>query len=61
MMKIIKFILLIFIIILSFQEIPSANSSSPLIDKISKNAVKLVDRLEFSRSNFNLAKDWVKG
>ena len=37
MMRIIKFILLIFIIILSFQEISSANSSSPLIDKISKN------------------------
>ena len=31
------------------------------IDKISKNAVKLVDRLEFSRANFNVAKDWVKG
>jgi len=24
-------------------------------------AVKLVDRLEFSRANFNVAKDWVKG
>jgi hypothetical protein len=24
-------------------------------------AVKLVDRLEFSRANFNMAKDWVKG
>jgi len=24
-------------------------------------AVKLVDRLEFSRANFNIAKDWVKG
>ena len=24
-------------------------------------AVKLVDRLEFSRENFNMAKDWVKG
>ena len=37
MMRIIKFILLIFIIILSFQEISSANSSSSLVDKISKN------------------------
>ena len=36
-MRIIKFILLIFIIILSFQEISSANSSSSLVDKISKN------------------------
>ena len=25
------------------------------------NAVKLVDRLEFSRANFTAAKDWVKG
>ena len=24
-------------------------------------AVKLVDRLEFSQANFNMAKDWVKG
>ena len=24
-------------------------------------AVKLVDRLEFSKANFNMAKDWVKG
>ena len=24
-------------------------------------AVKLVDRLEFSRANFTIAKDWVKG
>ena len=24
-------------------------------------AVKLVDRLEFSRANFNMAKNWVKG
>ena len=24
-------------------------------------AVKLVDRLEFSRANFTMAKDWVKG
>ena len=24
------------------------------------NAVKLVDRLEFSRANFNAAKDWTK-
>ena len=27
----------------------------------SSGAVKLVDRLEFSRANFNMAKDWVKG
>jgi len=27
----------------------------------SKRAVKLVDRMEFSRANFNIAKDWVKG
>jgi hypothetical protein len=26
-----------------------------------RGAVKLVDRLEFSRANFNIAKDWVKG
>ena len=25
------------------------------------NVVKLVDRLEFSRANFTIAKDWVKG
>ena len=25
------------------------------------NAVKLVDRLVFSRANFNVAKDWVRG
>ena len=24
-------------------------------------AIKLVDRLEFSRANFTIAKDWVKG
>ena len=24
-------------------------------------AIKLVDRLEFSRANFTMAKDWVKG
>jgi len=27
----------------------------------SGGAVKLVDRMEFSRANFNIAKDWVKG
>ena len=27
----------------------------------SGNALKLVDRLEFSRSNFNIAKNWDKG
>ena len=25
------------------------------------NAVKLVDRLEFSTANFNIAKNWIKG
>jgi hypothetical protein len=25
------------------------------------NAVKLVDRLEFSTANFTLAKNWIKG
>ena len=27
----------------------------------SAGAVKLVDRLEFSRANFTISKDWVKG
>jgi len=31
------------------------------IDKYTNNAVKFVDRLEFSRANFTVAKDWVKG
>lgn len=31
------------------------------IDHIGANAYKLVDRLEFSQANFNLAKNWVKG
>ena len=31
------------------------------IDRISKKALKLVDRLEFSRANFTVAKDWVEG
>jgi hypothetical protein len=30
------------------------------IDRV-KGAVKLVDRLEFSRANFTIAKDWLKG
>jgi len=30
------------------------------VDRV-KGAVKLVDRLEFSRANFTIAKDWVKG
>ena len=30
------------------------------VDRV-RGAVKLVDRLEFSRANFTLAKDWVKG
>jgi len=31
------------------------------IDRISGKALKLVDRLEFSRANFTADKDWVKG
>ncbi len=31
------------------------------VDRISNKALKLVDRLEFSRSNFTVAKNWVKG
>jgi len=31
------------------------------VDRISNKALKLVDRLEFSRSNFTAAKNWVKG
>ena len=31
------------------------------IDSKDGNAVKLVDRLEFSHANFTIAKDWVKG
>lgn len=30
------------------------------VDRV-KGAVKFVDRLEFSRANFNIAKDWLKG
>jgi hypothetical protein len=30
------------------------------VDRV-KGAVKLVDRLEFSRANFTIAKDWLKG
>jgi hypothetical protein len=30
------------------------------VDRV-KGAVKLVDRLEFSRANFTIAKDWMKG
>jgi len=30
------------------------------VDRV-RGAVKLVDRLEFSRANFNAARDWVKG
>jgi hypothetical protein len=30
------------------------------VDRV-KGAVKLVDRLEFSRANFQIAKDWLKG
>jgi hypothetical protein len=31
------------------------------VDTLSNKALKLVDRLEFSRANFTAAKDWVKG
>ena len=31
------------------------------IDKLSNKAVKFVDRLEFSKANFNVPKDWIKG
>ena len=31
------------------------------IDRISGKALKLVDRLEFSRANFTADKDWVRG
>ena len=30
------------------------------VDKLKGNAVKLVDRLEFSQANFNAAKNWTK-
>jgi len=30
------------------------------VDRISNKALKLVDRLEFSRANFTVAKNWVK-
>jgi hypothetical protein len=30
------------------------------VDVLKGNAVKLVDRLEFSQNNFNAAKAWVK-
>jgi hypothetical protein len=30
------------------------------IDRMSNSAIKLVDRLEFSRTNFTLQKDWKK-
>ena len=31
------------------------------VDRIQNKALKLVDRLEFSKANFTVAKDWVKG
>lgn len=31
------------------------------IDKVSKKAIKLVDRLEFSKANFTISKNWVTG
>ena len=30
------------------------------VDKLTNSAIKLVDRLEFSRANFSVTKDWVK-
>jgi len=30
------------------------------VDRLKGNAVKLVNRLEFSRANFTAAKNWVK-
>jgi hypothetical protein len=30
------------------------------VDRLKGNAVKLVDRLEFSQANFNAAKNWDK-
>jgi hypothetical protein len=30
------------------------------VDKLKGNAVKLIDRLEFSQANFNAAKNWSK-
>jgi hypothetical protein len=30
------------------------------VDKLKGNAVKLVDRLEFSQANFTAAKNWSK-
>ena len=31
------------------------------VDKLTNNAIKLVDRLEFSKANFSVPKDWIKG
>ena len=31
------------------------------IDRLTNKAIKLVDRLEFSRANFNVPKNWIKG
>lgn len=31
------------------------------IDRLSNKAVKFVDRLEFSKANFSVPKDWIKG
>jgi hypothetical protein len=30
------------------------------VDRISGGALKLVDRMEFSKQNFNAAKSWIK-
>ena len=31
------------------------------VDKLTNSAIKLVDRLEFSKANFSVPKDWIKG
>ena len=30
------------------------------VDRMSNKAFKIVDRLEFSKNNFTVAKDWIK-
>ena len=31
------------------------------VDRLTNNAIKLVDRLEFSKANFSVPKNWIKG
>ena len=31
------------------------------VDKLTNSAIKIVDRLEFSKANFSVPKDWIKG